>query len=300
VTATLRLSVLLDRARSLRAGDVAAAARHVEELGLDGLFVGDHLAGAVPMLDGTILLGAAAAATERIALGFAVMVPALRHVAWAAKQIATLQQVSGDRLVLGLGSGAPIHGRDAWDAVDIPYAQRGARFDAALNVLADLVTGRAVELGQGRVLTLEPSATMPPVWIGGNSARALRRAAEHGDGWFPSMVAPSRVAQGAAVLCAEAQRLGRPEPVVAVSCVVRLSPARTTWALDLIAASLQNGHRAQAAQIPPIPITGDPIAAAERFDEYQRAGAAHLVLGILGDDWERQCELLADARVVLG
>jgi hypothetical protein len=81
---------------------------------------------------------------------------------------------------------------------------------------------------------------------------------------------------------------------------VRLSAARLTWALDLVMASLQNGHRAQAAQIPPVPITGDLIAVAERFDEYRRAGARHLVLGILGDDWERQCELLAEARVVLG
>jgi Luciferase-like monooxygenase len=75
-------------------GDVRASARLAGEAGLDSVWSTDHLVASAPILDSTVVLATAAAVTDRITIGFGVMPLALRPVAWAAKQIATLQQVS--------------------------------------------------------------------------------------------------------------------------------------------------------------------------------------------------------------
>ncbi|MGY4099323.1 LLM class flavin-dependent oxidoreductase [Nocardia sp. R16R-3T] len=87
-----------------------AAARLAEQLGLESVWSTDHLVASAPMLDSTVTLATAAAVTDRIRIGYNVMLLALRPVAWAAKQISTLQYVSENRLLLGIGTGNPAHG----------------------------------------------------------------------------------------------------------------------------------------------------------------------------------------------
>src|ERR1700754_3219500 len=86
-------------------GDVRASARLAEELGLDSVWSTDHLIASAPILDSSVVLATAAAVTERITIGYGVMILALRPVAWAAKQITSLQYVSGNRVMLGVGTG---------------------------------------------------------------------------------------------------------------------------------------------------------------------------------------------------
>ncbi|WP_406046780.1 LLM class flavin-dependent oxidoreductase [Kribbella sp. NBC_00889] len=102
--------------------DLRAAARYAEEAGLDSVWMGDHLAIGAATLEATIGLATAAAVTERVAIGASVFVPAIRPLAWAAKQIASLQYVSGERLILGVGSGG---GEEQWRAAEVPFAERG-------------------------------------------------------------------------------------------------------------------------------------------------------------------------------
>jgi len=130
----LRIGVGLPTTRLGAEGgrDVRAAARHAEDLGLESVWAADHLIPAVPIVESTVALAAAAGATERVRLGFSVMILALRPLAWAAKQIGALQHVSGDRVLLGVGVSGPPHGTAAWEAVGVPYTGRGARTDAAL------------------------------------------------------------------------------------------------------------------------------------------------------------------------
>ena len=153
------MSVIVPHAQRFSAADLSAVARHVEDAGLDGVFVGDHLAAAVPHADSTLALAVAAAATTRIRIGFGVMVLALRHPAWAAKQLASLQQLSGNRVILGVGLGGAVHGTAAWDAVGVPFQERGARTDAALGILRGLISGEPTELRDGSNLTLAPPHT---------------------------------------------------------------------------------------------------------------------------------------------
>ncbi|MGF7236399.1 MAG: LLM class flavin-dependent oxidoreductase, partial [Frankia sp.] len=125
---TIEIGVMLptstpDPARPIM-GDVRASARFAEEVGLDSIWSTDHLVASAPMLDSTVVLAVAAAVTDRITLGFNVMLLALRPVAWAAKQVTTLQYVSGNRLVLGVGTGNPAHGDIGWRAAGMSYRDR--------------------------------------------------------------------------------------------------------------------------------------------------------------------------------
>jgi alkanesulfonate monooxygenase SsuD/methylene tetrahydromethanopterin reductase-like flavin-dependent oxidoreductase (luciferase family) len=165
-----------------------------------------------------VTLATAAAVTERIRLGFGVMVVPLRHPAWVAKQVASLQHLSGNRVILGLGSGGRVHGMAGWEAVGVPFAAGGRRLDAALDVL--LIADEPAPVDQRSRVTLAPGARVPPIWIGGGSDAALRRAVEHHAVWFPAMVPPFVVAQGARRLAALASECGRPVPAVAAGVVL--------------------------------------------------------------------------------
>lgn len=140
-------------------GDVTESARFAEELGLKSVWSTDHLVASAPILDSTVVLASAAAATEHILVGFNVLILALRPVAWAAKQISTLQYVSGDRLLLGVGTGNPAHGDAGWRAAGVPFEGRGTRTDEALHVLPGLVRGEPVTF---RTAPRRVSAPAPP------------------------------------------------------------------------------------------------------------------------------------------
>jgi alkanesulfonate monooxygenase SsuD/methylene tetrahydromethanopterin reductase-like flavin-dependent oxidoreductase (luciferase family) len=167
----------------------AEAARAAEELGFDIAFVGDHLAFNPPWLECIACLAAASASTTRLMLGTSVLLAAMREPAWLAKQIATLQFLSGGRLLLGVGVGG--ENPAEWEAVGVPVRERGRRTDAFLEALPRLLEGRPARVGAPVDLPipeLRPAAEPPPLWIGGRSDAALRRAARFADGWLGAFV----------------------------------------------------------------------------------------------------------------
>jgi alkanesulfonate monooxygenase SsuD/methylene tetrahydromethanopterin reductase-like flavin-dependent oxidoreductase (luciferase family) len=296
MTARPRVSVVIPHAIRSNADGLSAFARRVEDAGLDGVFTGDHLATAAPLADAALTLAVAAAATTRIQVGFGVMVLALRHPAWAAKQVATLQQLSRNRVILGVGLGGAAHGTAAWDAVGVPYRDRAARTDAAIGILRGLIAGKPTGFPGGTELTLAPGAPPPPIWIGGNGPASRQRAAAYGDGWFPSMITPGDVGAGAAHLaglCALRGRAGI--PAVAVGGSVLLGAAPSADVLNAHVAALISGYGIPPRIATELPLTGPPAAIAERLRSYAAAGARHIVLGLIGDDWHQQCDLLAEA-----
>ena len=190
-------------------GDVAAAARHAEELGFESAWAVDQLVAGegVPILDSTVALAAAAGATTRLRVGYGVMILPLRPVIWAAKAAASLQHVSGGRVVLGVGVGGDRHAR-SWAAAGVPRRERGRRTDAALAVLPNLIAGKAVDL-DGTDVQLAPGADVPPIIVGGTSEAALARTVAHGDGWFAMPLPPAQLVStirppGGACRCARA------------------------------------------------------------------------------------------------
>jgi alkanesulfonate monooxygenase SsuD/methylene tetrahydromethanopterin reductase-like flavin-dependent oxidoreductase (luciferase family) len=258
---TIKIGVILptsapDPARP-SLGDVRASARLAEELGLDSVWATDHLVASAPLLDSGVVLATAAAVTDRITIGFGVMVLALRPAAWAAKQISTLQYVSGNRVVLGVGTGNPAHGDIGWRAAGVSYENRSQRTDEALRVLPALVRGQAAVLGDGLEVTLAPGSVMPPVLVAGNGDKALRRAAAYGDGWLCIGLPPEEVSGGLTMLGRLAAERGRPVPSASV-----VGPA----------------------------LDSDPRKAAAQLAAYAAAGAERVILAPSGNGWQQDYE----------
>ncbi|OIJ64475.1 hypothetical protein WN71_028685 [Streptomyces mangrovisoli] len=169
---------------------VLRAARRAEELGFDHVAVGNRLldSGFGLDTDPLVLLAAVAGATTRLRLLTSVLVAPYYPALVLANQAATLDVVSGGRLILGVGTG---WNPDEFAAVGVPVRERGARTDDRLGAARALWSRRPTDF-DGRFTTLRearlgvPPVTSggPPVWVGGASDAALRRTLRHGDGWY--------------------------------------------------------------------------------------------------------------------
>ena len=157
--------------------DVLETARLIEHLGFGHVIAGTHLlAGDLGLSpDPMVLLSAVAGATSRVRVASSILIAPLYEPVVVAHQAATLDALSGGRFVLGVGTGWD---RAEFDAVGVPFAERGKRTDAALATLRALWRGES-ELSLG----MPPSTPGgPPVWVGGASDAAFRRALRFGDG----------------------------------------------------------------------------------------------------------------------
>lgn len=293
--------------RATRPRDITGLARHVEALGLGSVWVPDVTLGdGTPALEAITTLAAAAAVTERVGVGFGTLVLPIREPAWLGAQLATLQHLSNNRLLVGVGSGGFPHS-PFWQALGVPARERGARTDAALEFLHPLVTGRTTRIGDTvdqPELTLAPGAPMPPVLVGGNSALAIRRAARFGDGWFPSLISPSELAARARDLDAGAAAHGRLSPQITVGGHVLIGEGESVRvAHENLVRNLVEVHGLNRKEAEKVPMYGgSPQAIAEQFAAFAEAGATRVVTSPDASEereWMRQCELLADAQALL-
>lgn len=188
----------LDAAREFVTGDaVAEIARAAEAAGFDALFVTDHPAppadwiagGGHHTLDPFVTLAFAAAATTSLRVHTNLFVPAYRHPLLSAKLVASLDALSDGRVILGVGAG---YLEGEFEAVGADFAGRNDALDGAIRTMRAAWTGEPVD----GVLSLPRPVQQPgpPIWIGGNSMRAIRRVVELGDGWGP-MPSPQRAAK---------------------------------------------------------------------------------------------------------
>jgi probable F420-dependent oxidoreductase len=298
-----RYGVLLPTFDPLRAGawPVAQAARRAEELGFDAVWTGDHLACPAPVLDAPSCLAAAAAVTGRVSLGLSVMLLALRPPAWAAKQLTTIDTLSGGRLVLGVGVGGEFP--DEFTAAGVPVAERGRRVDETLSVLPSLLTGRPVK-HDGRVLsldvpTLEPAmAEPPPIFVGGRSQRAMQRAVRFGDAWLPMWLEPDAVAEQADVLAQLAAQHGRAAPKIALLLGVRVDDDLER-ARSEAAAHLQGLYRLPLHLVARWTPLGGVERVAETVEAHRAAGVSEFMFMPLGSDPIGQYERLAEVRALV-
>ncbi|WP_396934665.1 LLM class flavin-dependent oxidoreductase [Mycolicibacterium sp.] len=250
--------------------DVVSTARHVEALGFDGAWAGDHLSTGAPFLESVVALSAAAAVTERLQLGFGVLLLGLRSEAWIAKQIGSLQLLSGGRVLLGVGvGGAPAA---EWAAAGAPLHERGRRTDLMLQALPDLLAGKTTalrtETGEP-TLTLEPAVPTPPVWIGGASDAALRRAVRHGTGWLASLLTPEQIDRRCTRLAEMAGGAAIPRIGTTLFTALGADRARAVRWLESL---LVPGEVADRMMI------GSAREFEDRLGSYAEAGVSHVVV----------------------
>ncbi|GAA1818793.1 LLM class flavin-dependent oxidoreductase [Luedemannella flava] len=172
--------------------EISGLALHAEELGLDSVWLCDHMLYAAPdgsrvdgMHEAWTILSALAAVTSRIELGQLVMCASFRNPALLAKMAVTADHVSGGRVTLGVGAGW--HDPE-YDAYGWPTDHKGGRFDEALRIIVPLLRGERVSL-DGRFHVARDAALVPapqrrvPVLVAGERPRMLRLVAEHADAW---------------------------------------------------------------------------------------------------------------------
>ena len=253
------------------AAAIRAVAQQAEQLGFADVWVSDHVV--LPkdaryppssyILEPLIALTWAAAATERVGLGTTVLVLPLRPPVLLAKMLGSLDLMSGGRLIVGAASGWL---KEEFDALGVPFAERGARTDETIEILrrcweddpidhaapktgAKLVTMRAKPQPERRI----------PIWIGGHSERAFQRALAVGDGWHGAFQSPLATAEMTARLRSE-----QPDPAFTLSM-------RASWD------ALRDG----------------PDQISRELDQYMEAGIQHLVAEPIQrdqDSWLRCAE----------
>ena len=222
-------------------GDMREATEVAERLGYEAVWVRDH----VSLADTTgqeechevwTVMTALAAQTERIKVGSLVLCTPFRNPALLAKMGATLDHLSGGRLILGVGSGWL---EEEFDALGVDYPSRGAATDEALDTVVSLWTrrdeGRSARFEDIRFAPAPVQDPHPPILIGGNSRRAIRRAVELGQGWHPTTV----LSEAELVALADhlqtsweaAGRRGKPEIALGIPVFVTETPPdpEETW-----------------------------------------------------------------------
>ena len=241
------------------------AAIRAEALGLADVWVSEHII--VPrtsfprsplFYDPLLSLAWAAAATERVRLGTSVLVLPMRHPLPLAKELASLQNLSGGRLILGAGVGWL---ESEFAALGVPFRERGRRLDEGIAIMRAVWSAEPVTF-RGKYIAadiddmwMRPLPVRPiPIWFGSRSEAAHRRTVRIGDGWHGSQLTPEAAAPVVARL-----RRDRPDPEFTISL-------RFHWSGE------------------------DQGLLRARLDEYAAVGVQHVMVHPLNrdvDDWDR-------------
>jgi probable F420-dependent oxidoreductase len=259
-------------------GLLRAVAEAAEELGYDSIWAGDHISFHNPIVDVTVALSTFAARTERITIGAAIVLLPLRHPSLVAKEFASLDWLSRGRLILGVGVGG--EGPKDFEAVGVPASERGARTDEAMQALRQLFgsgeasfTGRFFSFSGVRIEPAPAQNGGPPLWVGGRSKAAIRRAGQLGDAWMPIWVTAERLATG----LAEARSYGRE-----VGGAVVVPALVGDGSREHLAAHLAQRY-AMEVNVPLVErycCAGTVEECAARVREYAAAGAEHVVFNV--------------------
>lgn len=253
-------------------------ARLAEDLGFDSVWIPDHAI--VPRAvearygpvyyDAIAVLGYLAGITSRVRLGTTVLVIPYRHPIVLAKELASIDQLSEGRLILGAGVGwAEVE----FQALGLSFAERGRCTDEALHVMQTLWTQDAPQYSgpycafADIVFQPKPLQQPVPIWVGGQSRAALRRTAQFATGWHPIDQSPAQLKTAMATLATLSQQVGRQTPELCPRFTVRVRETASDSGRQFM-----EGSTAQ--------ITEDLL-------QLQALGAAHVVLSTQTNDMAR-------------
>ena len=266
--------------RPIEVDRILDVVRSAEEAGLDSVWVTDHVI--VPrdvdviyrehMLDPLAMLPWLAAATSRIALGSSVVILPYRSPLAVAKLLASVDVLSGGRLIVGAAIGWM---EGEFEALGVPFKERVSRSEEALELFQavwtqeqPVLTTTRHHLANVQVSPLPLQKPRPPIWIGGSSEGAFRRVARFGDGWHATSSTPEEFRQGKQAVTRFWREAGRTgDPVWSMRIPIFLDGVHQ-WAVD------QKFLRGRHA------IRGTLKQVAGQLAEYQRLGVSHMALEV--------------------
>jgi probable F420-dependent oxidoreductase len=249
---------------SYREGPAAIAelARAIERIGYDHIDIFDHVVmgvpiegrprgpynAAMPILEALVALSYMAAVTSRVTLGTEVLVLPQRQPALVAKQVSTLDTLSGGRIRLGVGVGWQ---EAEYEALGEPFRTRGTRMDDAIRLLRAYWGNAEISAPGPHYPTVSmamepkpPQGARLPIWIGGNSEAAYRRVGRLGDGWLASRVTdPASAREAIEAIHRHAEQAGREPGAIGLQSMVAPPPR------DAAGKSFYGDHDAVVARV---------------------------------------------------
>ena len=263
--------------------EVLALGPEAEQMGFDSVWVMDHLfnTGYIrerledrPYYHPMAMLSYMSATTSRVLLGTSVLVLPYHNPVELAKYAATLDQMSGGRVTLGVGAGAMT---EEFEALGIPMRERGSLTNESIAIMKELWTNHSPEyhsrrwdFGDLRFSPKPVQQTGIPLWIGGSSPGALRRTARVGDGWHPTGLSPEDFAIGRQEVSSLAEAAGRDPSAITMSTRVEIE----------VHGGPSSQRAASRSRLP-----GDDSAAMRAgIEAYREAGVEHMVLALNSGD----------------
>jgi len=267
------------REDTARWADISAMARRAEEIGFDSLWVEDHLIFKHPeqepqgVWECWSLLAALAAITERVELGTLVTPTTFRNPALTAKMADTVDEISGGRIILGLGAG---WNQAEYEAFGFPYDHLYSRFEEALRIIHGLLKDGQIDF-EGRFYSARdcelrprgPRPQGPPILLGTTGERMLRLTAQYADQWNAYFVHTNNRASGVAALR---------ERVDAACHAVGRDPATLERTATVMVNMAGTASKPLAPHWTFEPLNGTPDEIAAELHAYVEQGISHIQL----------------------
>ncbi|PKB72387.1 MAG: hypothetical protein BZY87_00925 [SAR202 cluster bacterium Io17-Chloro-G6] len=286
---------------------IIALAEMVERAGLDSVWVGDSLV-AKPRMEPLAVLAALAARTSRVRLGTAVLLPALRHPVLLAQTLATVDLISGGRLVIGAGVGGAFNDdqKREWEAAGVPARGRGRRFEEIIEIVQGLGAGDPYDF-HGRDFDLDSTLMRPiPTRPGGipfllashyraQSPAQIRRAARLGAGIISISDTPEEFSQVVRQVEEKAAELGRDPASLEKTFYLTVNMDPDLRKAEADAVEWLTGYYGSDIWGTRWGPFGGPERVAGRIAQYVAAGAETVVVRFASFQPEKQLELFLDA-----
>jgi len=249
----------------------------VEELGLDSLWVGDHIAWTNPTLEALTVLAYYVARTKRLTVGTSVLIMPLRQPVVLAKMLGTMGYLSNGRVVSGMGVGG--ENTKEFEACGVPHNRRGQLMDEALEIMTRLWNEDHVSF-HGKLfnfddVSLDPKPPKLPLWLGGRSEAAHRRAAKFGDGWIDVFSSPRHFGEGKKAIEALGPKAGFEWVQFEYMCLARSREEGKAKATEYLnrTYNMDTGEKVNS-----FASFGTAEQIAERIQQFEQLGATHLVI----------------------
>jgi alkanesulfonate monooxygenase SsuD/methylene tetrahydromethanopterin reductase-like flavin-dependent oxidoreductase (luciferase family) len=278
-----------------------ARLEHVAGVGLDYVFVADHISFHTGFgMDGLIQAATAAALEPTLGIHIGVYLLALRHPVPVARQIASLCESAPGRLVLGIGVGG--EDRHEIKICGVDPATRGRRTNECLKVLRGLLSGKSTDFS-GEFFQLENGLIRPapdpavPILIGGRSDAAIRRAARLGDGWLGVWCSPRRYAEVLSQIEERASEAGRKPMPQQHGLQIWVGAGKTRDAARArLAARMESMYRIPFERFEKYSPYGEPSEIAEFLSHYVEAGAGHFNIMAVAENSQEAVDACAEIK----